>query len=387
MSRPTSRSLATALAASGVLALGACSKPEQLTDLRPAGPPEVLTVMVMNDPDSLLVETATFCKLNDDKRPVEVGLIDLSLETVCSPDPTVGADMVEDAVPYAWYVRVVFDELLDPAIETLTPVTGDGDCNTDDPTQRPVCVGSIKDQNPVTLTCGGVAVPYDGYYSPGGNYVTWPVGPGLVIVPDDPTSVATSTDCQLTLTEAVKDKDGVAVPPEQRGPFAFKIAPFALESTSPTSILAGATKPKIAPEAPVTLTFNTVVDPASLDTTEVRIFKGVNADCTGGTQVPMGNVVLFQMLDDSPPDGVVDDERSIMIADSSAMNANPTPADPEAMGLMFDASTAYRIEIDANATASDIAGGSGPVVLRTVLDSNDQPQPTTLCFETNMATP
>ncbi|MGE0869381.1 MAG: hypothetical protein AB7P03_12500 [Kofleriaceae bacterium] len=384
----SSRSLGTATAAAGALVLAACSQPDQLTDLRPAGPPEVLTVMVMNDPADLMVEKATYCKLDDDKRPVEVGLIDLTLVTVCDPDPAVGAEMVTDAVPYAWYVRVVFDELLDPAIEMLTPVPpSTGDCYASDPTVRPVCVGSIKAQQPVTLMCGGVPVAYDGYYSPGGNYVTWPVGPGLVIVPDDPTAIPTGTECQLTLSQNIKDKDGIVVPMDQRGPFTFKIAPFSLESTAPASILPGNTLPKIAPEAPVTLTFNTVVDPTSLTANEVRIFKGVDpTTCQGGTEVPEANVVLFQMLDGSPPDGEVADDHSIMIADGTATNANPTPADPEAMGLMFDAMTAYRIEL-VNATASDIAGGSGSVVLQTIDDDNGDPQPSTLCFQTNMATP
>jgi len=50
-----------------VLIFGACSDPEENTDLRPSGAPEVLTVLVSNDAagDGIL-EGATFCKLNDD---------------------------------------------------------------------------------------------------------------------------------------------------------------------------------------------------------------------------------------------------------------------------------------------------------------------------------
>src|SRR5687767_2341383 len=162
--------------------LVACSDPEQLTDLRPEGPPEVLTVLVANDADHYL-ESATFCKLNDEKRPGQVGLIDLTLLDVCDADLSVGAEMVTDALPTAWYVRIVFDELLDPDIEDLSEVTDSNGNGTG------VFVGSIASTRPVTLTCGGNAVPYDGYYSPSGNYVTWPLGPSLVVKPIDPTAI------------------------------------------------------------------------------------------------------------------------------------------------------------------------------------------------------
>ena len=126
-----SRSPGTIVATAGVLVLGACSEPDLFTELRPAGPPEVLTVLVMNDPDAEFMETATYCKIGDPKRPGEVVVLNhdpaisqpLLANQVCDPDLSVGATMVEDAAPTAWYVRIVFDELGYPTSRVLhTPV-------------------------------------------------------------------------------------------------------------------------------------------------------------------------------------------------------------------------------------------------------------------------
>ena len=98
-----------------------------------------------------------------------VGLPDFTLTSICDEDPSKPAAMVANAYPDGWYVRVMFDELLDPdveeLIEILDPDTGDG---TD------TFTGSIANTQPVILECESVAggfieVPYDGYYSPAGN--------------------------------------------------------------------------------------------------------------------------------------------------------------------------------------------------------------------------
>ena len=109
-----------------VLGFGACSAPVEHTDLRPDGPPEVLAVLASDDPDGAgAVETATFCKLGDDKRP---GLVPAALAgptQVCPDDLMKGADPgeVTDTQPVDWYVRIQFDELLNPKIEDLLPIT------------------------------------------------------------------------------------------------------------------------------------------------------------------------------------------------------------------------------------------------------------------------
>jgi hypothetical protein len=78
-----------------------------------------------------------------------------------------------------------------------------------------------------------VNVDYDGYYSPSGNRITWPLGPSLVIKPNDPTLVATNTECQITIKDNVTDKHGEAVPAGDRGPFKFKIAPIKVIAIDP----------------------------------------------------------------------------------------------------------------------------------------------------------
>jgi len=370
------RSRGLVLATTAVLALGACEDPSQRSDLRPEGPPEVLSVLVMNDP-TLYLETATFCKLNDGLRPTEVFLVIGGLTEVCPLEESEQVPMVEDALPTGWYIRVVFDELLDPTIEELIE-------NTDSAGEPDgTFTGSIANTHPVTLTCGGVEVPYDGYYSPGGNYQTWPVGPSLVIVPDDPTSVAGGTECTVSLNANIKDKSGEAVPMDQRGmtgQYKFAIAPFELVGTDPEAIASDETadKPEVVPESPITLTFNSVLDPTTVTTADVRLFKGVAADCTGGTEVPAVSVSIFQILDDAPPDGVVSDETTIQIADASATGAIVDPTDPTLDGLFFDEMETYRLEFNAGAVATDAAGGEGALELA---------PDTVLCFDTDTASP
>jgi len=217
----------------GVLLAGACTDPVQDTDLRPEGPPDVLAVLVMTDASAQLSEKATYCKLNDPKRPGVVGLPDATTSQIC-PDDGTAADEVTDAYPDGWYVRVMFDELLDPSIETLTELTDDTGAGTG------TFSGSIASTHPVTLQCqsvnggGLVNVDYDGYYQPAGNNVTWPLGPSLVIKPNDPKLIATGKECQVTLGDIIKDKDSNPVPMDERGPFKFKVAPIKVISIDPS---------------------------------------------------------------------------------------------------------------------------------------------------------
>jgi hypothetical protein len=249
----------------GACALLACSDPSLNTDLRPDGPPEVLSVLVYA-PDhragyaGSFIETATFCKKGDDKRPNVVGTVDTSTTTVCPDDLSQDAPEVVDAAPSSWYVRIMFDELLDPNVEQLTDVV-DADGNPTGTQQ-----GSIAHTKPVTLQCESVAggmvdIPYDGYYSPSGNALTWPVGPSLVVKPNHPELVATNSECQIKIKDSVHDEDSEpkTVPPSQRGPYTFKIAPIQVVAISPADGGA-AVDPDVAG---VDLTFNTAIDPAS----------------------------------------------------------------------------------------------------------------------------
>ena len=216
----------------GALAAGACTDPSQNTDLRPEGPPDLLAVLVMTDASSQLVEKATFCRLNDNKRPGLVGLPDATTQQVCPADLSKPADEVDTAYPDGWYVRIVFDELLDPSVETLTEITDDTGAGTD------TYEGSIATTKPVKLECQSVSgsmieVDYDGYYSPAGNHVTWPVGPSVVVKPNNPTLIASGTPCQITINDVITDKDGNKVPSDERGPYKFGVAPISVISIDP----------------------------------------------------------------------------------------------------------------------------------------------------------
>src|SRR3954453_4524894 len=128
----------TVVAAGAVMStLLGCGDPDLPTDLRTSGPPNVTAVLVMSDletgidPDSekagvldRYLEEATFCRLNDDKRPRLIGLQDGRTPEVCPDDLTMKAmnDGVAAGAPPVWFVRIVFDKLLDPSIEDLEPV-------------------------------------------------------------------------------------------------------------------------------------------------------------------------------------------------------------------------------------------------------------------------
>jgi hypothetical protein len=269
-------------AAAGVLSLVACSDPSQVTDLRPDGPPEVLSVLVMDDAAAGLLETPTFCKPKDNKRPSLVGTPDGMTHQICPIDLSMGVPELTDANPQNWYVRIMFDELLDDNIEDLVPIL---DSTTMMPTGN--YKGTLVNTQPVTLQCQSIAngnplvdIPYDGYYSPAGNNVTWPLGPSLVIKPNSPALVATTMECQVTLKSKIVDKDNNPVPdgtqgsyPNERGPYKFKIAPVALvvaDSVPAPPPPPTPDNPNPAPAAldpiaaSVDVTFNTAIDPTTL---------------------------------------------------------------------------------------------------------------------------
>jgi hypothetical protein len=259
-----------------VFAIGACSKPDLYSDLRPDGPPEVLTVSV-NAPDNRdgyagtgsTLEQVTFCKTQgpndggqgagDPKRPDEVILSDESALELCPTDSTKPVEELTNALPEAWYARIQFDELLDPSIEDLVPdVDADG-------APLGTYTGTLMNTQPVTLKCasstgsGMVDVPYDGYYSPAGNAISYPVGPSLVIIPADPTVIATASECEVTLKQNITDKEGNQVPADQIGPYKFRVGAIEVLAIDPAD---GDKQDPIA--AGVDLTFNTAVTTASV---------------------------------------------------------------------------------------------------------------------------
>jgi len=272
--------------ATSALALTACTRPDEYSDLRPDGPPEVLTVSV-NALDTRpaffgvgqALEQATYCKtigpndqgIGDPKRPGEVNLVDITQLVYCPADLTMGVPEITSAMPEAWYVRIEFDELLDPAIEDLVADV--------DPTGVPTgtYTGTLAKTQPVTLKCesstgsGLVDVPYDGYYSPSGNLISYPLGPSLVIIPTDASTIATNSECFVSLKDKIHDKDGNEVPADQRGtaaiPYRFKTAPIQITAISPKD---SATNSLAPAAAGVDLTFNASISATDFTATSLN---------------------------------------------------------------------------------------------------------------------
>lgn len=315
--RPTQATLAAGF---GVLALVACGTPDLATNLRPEGPPDVLTVMVLTDGFSanggVPQETATFCRDDDDKVPTFIGQPDFSVTQVC---PEVGSDepvitTVENADPLAWQVRIVFDELLDPDIETLTDSATGGPCTDDSET----CDGHIEGSQPVNVTCNDVDVAYDGYYSPNGNLVSWPPGPSLVTRPID--FVPTGATCEITLNGNVTDKSGVAVPEDQRGPFEFALSSLALLGSDPEISDPVA---EIPPDYVLALIFNSLIDDTSVSPSDITL-----RDDTADVDVPLD-----------------------VVADGTALTI------VAAAGDLTDGNS-YTLTVPTGATFADIGGGT-----------------------------
>lgn len=181
--------------------------------------------------------------------------------------------MAANAAPQGWQVRIMFDELLDPNVEDIEEVMQNGVLTR---------FGTLARTQPVTLQCEDragafVDVPYDGYYSPSGNSVTWPVGPSLVIVPIAPGTISVASECRVALKDSVVDKDGTSVPDEQRAPgperaYRFKIAPIEVVSTSPAN--KGTALPEVGG---VQLVFNTELDVASVTAADFTFSDAVDA--------------------------------------------------------------------------------------------------------------
>ncbi len=296
-----------------------CSDPDLASDLIPEGPPEVPEVNVLSESsmfagDLRLGEAATFCRGGDQYK---VNSVYCPLARDGSNTPIPGEREIDpalDALPYAasqgfndtyWHVRLVFDELLDPAIERLDD-EGDGFTS-----------GHIADTMPVTLRCGDTAVAYDGFYDPSGNHLSYPPGPALVVSALD--FVSTGTMCEISINDNVTDTDGEAVPGEQRGPYSFGVAPLAVYETDPADMSEG-----VDPAATVSVVFNAPIDLATA--------AGKITLSDGAADVP---VTLAYFVDDTGTtyDWIVE-------------------ATPDAA---LDAGAAYTVTIDGG--IADVAGG------------------------------
>jgi hypothetical protein len=330
------------LAASAPLALAvACADPDLKSELVTEGPPEVTEVnvlsegMILADPTFLrLGEAATFCREGDYKVN-NVYCPEARDETMKPIEGERGTDPVLDVMPYAaalgmedftaggmlpnWHVRFVFDELLDPSVETIEEVDG-------------LMFGSLAETQPVDISCEGADLTYDGFYDPSGNHLSYPPGPGLVVQVTD--FVATSSSCEVSIVSgAVTDKDGESVPSNQAGPYEFGIAPLAIYSTAPAD-----TEEGVATDAPITIELNAPID---LDS----VAAAITFEDEGGTAVPF--TVQYALADPEFPEAGTLDNIVELVPNA--------PLDPTAM---------YTVTI--NSGIADIAGGeltTDPVVI------------------------
>jgi len=254
-----------------VAVVAACGDPELASELDSEGPPDVVEVNVASesadtDPNGNAIEAATYCRPGEEYK---VSNFYCELERDDENKPIPGDRAVDgpilDATPIDWHVRFIFTELLDPSIEELVDTDG-------------VISGSIADSQPFVLTCGGEELVYEGWLDTTGNHLSYPPGPSLVVHATE--FIATSSACQVSLAEGVvTDKDGEAVPEDQRGPYDFSIAALAVGESVPEDGTEG-----VAVDADIEISFNA---PIALGTTNDLIV--VAAD-----DVPVPGTLAFK---------------------------------------------------------------------------------------------
>lgn len=379
----------------GVLSVG-CSDPDLPTDLRTSGPPNVTAVTVMSDPETSIdpdsektggldryLEDATYCRVGDDKRPGLVGLSDIRAIQVCPVDLSMKAmkDGVAPGAPPVWFVRIVFDELLDPNIEDLETASNG---NT---------FGTLKNTQPVALQCNGVDIAYDGYYVPNGNKESWPLGPDLFIQPLAATDAPTGASCTVSLKDNIHNKAGQSVPTDQRS-YTFKLAPMSFRFSDPAPDDKNDGAPGVDPKTPIELFWTAALKTGTpitttdtkgvdhtivlsdLDTTKVILMSAPNqldgkptsgvCDGTVGTQVVSAKIRAYVR-------GPTDMDKSPETALVLRLDAGGAPAGPTAqMDQLWEANTTYRLTFVDGAMVTPKQGG----------DPGALPSDFSLCFHT-----
>ncbi|HVK75685.1 MAG TPA: hypothetical protein VM734_20280 [Kofleriaceae bacterium] len=275
-----------------MLAGGCFGDTDLNTDLRSEGPPAVLAVLAQSGVD--LTEFAAFCRYVDGNRdPKAPGFVG---------DPVTGGGIVCPEVQtefeaaaldprfvepnVSWAIRIMFDELLDPSVEDLV-------CPDDDIR----CFGTIAETRPVTLTCGGVAMPYDGYYVPNGNNVSFPLGPSLYVKPALDALPPAGSDCTIVIDPKVTDKQGNPVAEADRT-LTVSVEPLRVAFTDPEDAEDVADRAELAPDDVVAFVFNAVLDEASVTAADVEVLDSTGAPVAGvvvavdGANVP-GDALLI----------------------------------------------------------------------------------------------
>ncbi len=243
------------------------------------------------DPNGNAIEAATYCRPGDD---FKVNTLYCPLERDGENKPIPGDRGLDgpivDATPMGWHVRFIFTELLDPSIEELVETDG-------------VISGSIAASQPFVLSCGGADIEYEGWVDPTGNHLSYPPGPSLVVHAN--TFIPTSTACQVSLAgDVVTDKDGEAVPTDQRGPYDFTIAPLEVGESSPEDGTEG-----VAVDANIEVTFNAPINLGTSNDTTIVVAAGGTAvagtyafktDAKTG-EVSNEEIIVFDPTDDLAP--------------------------------------------------------------------------------------
>ena len=281
----------------GMLAGGCFGDTDLNTDLRSEGPPTVLAVLAQSGVDH--TEFAAFCRYvggnRDPKAPGFVGDPVTGGGIVC---PEVQTDFEAAALDprfvdnddpdpdVSWAIRIMFDELLDPSVEDLICPVGDIRCT-----------GTIAETRPVTLTCGGIAIPYDGYYVPNGNNVSFPLGPSLFVKPSLDALPPAGSDCTIVIDPKVTDKQGNPVAEADRT-LTVSVEPLRVAATDPEDADDVEDRAELAPDDAIYFIFNAVLDEASVTAADVEVLDSTGtpvADidvAVDGSNVPGDTLVI-----------------------------------------------------------------------------------------------
>lgn len=237
--------------------LAGCSEEGNESELDTEGPPRVtvVTVGIVGVPNS---EVAAHC-VGPDADKISVVCLDEAGNYAFDETQPV------ETSPVGWQVRLGFNELLDPdRAEELVVVRGPDGQPERDQYGNPVVRGTLVSSQPVTLTCNGQPIAYDGYYNPSGNHLSLPPGPSLVVQALE--AAPTSATCQVEVVQGqsapgfgVFDKGGNPVSAADRGPFMFNIQALAVTGASPAADVTD-----VALDVAPLVSFNAPLDPDTL---------------------------------------------------------------------------------------------------------------------------
>ena len=298
--------------------LAGCSEEGNESELDSEGPPRVTVVtvgLVEAGPDA---EAPAYC-VGPEADKISVVCLDAAGKYAFD-----GTQPVETS-PAGWQVRLGFNELLDPdRAEELVVVRGPDGQPERDQYGNPVLRGTLERSQPVTLTCNGQPIAYDGYYNPSGNHLSVPPGPSLVIRALE--AAPTSAMCQVEVVQGqsapgfgVFDKNGNPVSPADKGPFTFRTAALAVTGASPAADVVG-----VALDVAPLVSFNAPIDPDTLSVNGV------------------GRVRLRTADDD------VDVEATLIVENGSTVRVTPAAA----------LASGTRYELVVYGGIADAAGGS-----------------------------